>query len=81
MTIQGSEYDAFIMKLDKDGNEVFRKPWGGTSNENFYGVDAASDGSIYAVGFAYSQNGDAASLAIPRGESRAVIVNMMQTEM
>lgn len=74
MTIQGSEYDAFIMKLDKDGNEVFRKPWGGTSNENFYGVDAASDGSIYAVGFAYSQNGDAASLAIPRGESRAVIV-------
>lgn len=74
MSIQGSEYDAFIMKLDKDGNEVFRKPWGGTSNENFFGVESAPDGSIYAAGFAYSQDGDAASLAIPRGDSRAVVV-------
>lgn len=74
MTVNGSEYDAFIMKLDKDGNEVFRKPWGGTSNENFYGVAQGADGSIYAAGFAYSQDGDTQSLSIPKGDSRAVIV-------
>lgn len=72
--VNGSEYDAFIMKFDKDGNEVFRTPWGGTSNEDFYGVAEGTDGSIYAAGFAYSQDGDAASLKIPIGESRAVIV-------
>lgn len=70
----GSEYDAFIMKLDKDGTELFRKAWGGSSNENFYGVAESDDGALYAVGFAYSQDGDAASLAIPYGDSRAVIV-------
>lgn len=74
VSIQGSEYDAFIMKLDKDGNEIFRKPWGGTSNENFFSVDQAQDGSIYAAGFAYSQDGDAAPLSVPFGDSRAVIV-------
>ena len=74
MSVHGSEYDAFIMKLDKDGNEVFRKPWGGTSNENFFGVEVAPDGSIYAAGFAYSQDGDTASLAISAGDARAVIV-------
>lgn len=74
ISVQGSEYDAFIMKLDKDGNEVFRTPWGGSSNEDFYGVAEGSDGSIYAAGFAYSQDGDVSSLSIPKGESRAVIV-------
>lgn len=74
VSVHGSEYDAFIMKLDKDGNEVFRKSWGGSSNENFYGVAEGADGSIYAAGFAYSQDGDVQSLSIPKGESRAVIV-------
>lgn len=74
ITVHGSEYDAFLMKLDKDGNELFRKSWGGSSNEDFYGVAEASDGSIYAAGFAYSQDGDAEALGIPKGDSRAVIV-------
>lgn len=74
ISVHGSEYDAFLMKLDKDGNEVFRKSWGGSSNEDFYGVAEAADGSIYAAGFAYSQDGDVQSLSIPNGDSRAVIV-------
>ena len=74
LSVHGSEYDAFIMKLDKDGNEVFRNAWGGTSNENFNGVEEAPDGSVYAAGFSYSQDGDAESLAIPKGDGRAVIV-------
>lgn len=74
ISVHGSEYDAFLMKLDKDGNEVFRKSWGGSSNEDFYGVAEAADGSIYAAGFAYSQDGDVQPLSIPSGDSRAVIV-------
>lgn len=74
VSVHGSEYDSFIMKLDKDGNEVFRKAWGGTSNEDFYGVAEAPDGSIFAAGFVYSQDGDAESLSISLGDSRAVIV-------
>lgn len=74
VNVHGKEYDAFILKLDKDGNEVFRKSWGGTSNENFYGIAEASDGSIYAAGFAYSSDGDAQSLSIKSGDSRAIIV-------
>lgn len=74
ISVHGSEYDAFIMKLDKDGNEVFKKAWGGTANENFNGVKEAPDGSIYAAGFTYSQDGDAESLSISAGDSRAVIV-------
>ncbi len=74
VSVHGSEYDSFIMKLDKDGNEVFRKSWGGTSNEDFYGVAEAPDGSIFAAGFVYSQDGDAQSLSISLGDSRAVIV-------
>lgn len=74
VNVHGKEYDAFILKLDKDGNEVFRKSWGGTSNENFYGIAEAADGSIYAAGFAYSSDGDAQSLSIKSGDSRAIIV-------
>lgn len=74
ISVHGSEYDAYIMKLDQDGNEVFKKVWGGTANENFNGVKEASDGSIFAAGFTYSQDGDAAVLSIPDGDSRAVIV-------
>lgn len=74
VNVHGDEYDAFILKLDKDGNEVFRKSWGGTSNENFYGAAEGADGSIYAAGFVYSRDGDAETLALKKGESRAVIV-------
>lgn len=74
VSVHGKEYDAFIIKLDKNGKEEFRKVWGGTSNESFYGVGELPDGSIIAAGFAYSQDGDVESLKIPFGESRAVII-------
>ena len=68
------EFEAFIAKYTLDGEQVFITPWGGTSNESFFGVDTDSNGNIYAVGFAYSQDGDCASLKIPKNQSNAVIV-------
>ncbi len=72
--LHGSEYDGFIMKYNADGKRVFLKGYGGTSNESFYGVDVDSNGNVYCVGFAYSSDGDPASLNIPTGQSRAIIV-------
>lgn len=74
VTIHGDEYDAFIMKLDKDGNVAFKNSWGGSSNEDFYSVAEAPDGTLYAAGFAYSHDGDTQSLAIPENDSRAIVV-------
>ena len=71
--MHSTEYDGFIAKYTADGKRVFLKNWGGTSNESFYGIDTASDGSIYAVGFAYSKDGDCKDLGFP-GLSAAVIV-------
>ncbi len=76
VSINGDEYDAFVVKLDKNGKEVFKKSWGGTQNESFYGVGELPDGSLVVAGFAYSQDGDVKSLNIPFGESRAVVVKM-----
>lgn len=69
-----TEYDAFIQKYSASGELIFSKGWGGTSNESFNAVSVAPDGSVYAVGFAYSSDGDCASLKIKKGDSMAVIV-------
>lgn len=74
-TVTGSEYDAFIQKYTAAGELVFTKGWGGKSNEVFYGIDIAPDGTIYAAGFAYSQDGSCASLNIPRASSVAAVVS------
>lgn len=74
ISLHGTEYDGFIQKYTSSGELVFTKGWGGSSNESFYGVDVATDGSIYAVGFAYSRDGDCESLGIASGRSAAVIV-------
>lgn len=72
--MHGTEFDGFIQKYSADGKLLFSKAWGGSSNEAFNDVAAAPDGSIYAVGFAYSQDGDCQELKIKRNDSKAVVV-------
>lgn len=74
ISLHGTEYDGFIQKYSASGDLIFTKGWGGSSNESFYSVAVGPDGNIYAAGFAYSQNGDCESLAIPYGKSKAVVV-------
>ncbi len=74
VSVHGKEYDAFIQKYSSGGQLAFTKHWGGTQNETFYSVAAAPDGSIYAVGAAYSNDGDCQSLGLGDGEACAVIV-------
>lgn len=73
ISVHGKEYDAFILKLDKNGDEEFRTGFGGTSNEAFYSVGEMPDGSLVVAGFAYSSDGDAEPLKIGNGDSRAII--------
>ncbi len=48
-------YDAYIAKLDLDGNLIWIKQIGGTQNDSGYHLDVADDGSVYVIGsYTYS---------------------------
>lgn len=49
MTSEGYN-DAFVTKLDSNGNFQWVRSWGGTSNDYARGISVASDGSIHIVG-------------------------------
>lgn len=70
----GTEYDGYIQKYDVSGNLAFTSVWGGTATDFFYDISTDSNGNIYAVGSSYSQDGDAATLNIARGDSKAIVV-------
>jgi hypothetical protein len=42
--------DAFVQKLDTDGNLLWAKNFGGLSNEYAYSIDVDGDGNIYTCG-------------------------------
>ncbi|MHA1650825.1 MAG: SBBP repeat-containing protein [Candidatus Helarchaeota archaeon] len=46
--------DVFLIKYDSDGNYLWTKTWGGSNDENRYGVAWYSDNSILIVGETYS---------------------------
>lgn len=48
---QNATYDAFVLKLDKDGNEVWLTPIGGTGNQQFYSIKEMPNGNIAAFGW------------------------------
>ena len=56
-----SYLDGIIVKYDLNGNVVWKKNFGGTNHEYFYGVTAADDGYIVA-GVSYSTDGDLTGL-------------------
>jgi hypothetical protein len=49
-TSQGSS-DAFLSKLDANGNFLWTKTWGGSSSDYAIGLDISSNGNIYVSGF------------------------------
>ncbi len=63
--------DAIIVKYDKNGNILWKKNYGGTSNDEFSSVIQVSDGYI-TVGRSTSTNGDLTSLN--KGGYDAIIV-------
>ena len=48
--------DAIIIKYDKDGNQLWAKNFGGSSNDYFYSVIETQDGGFVAVGDSSSTN-------------------------
>ena len=50
----GNNYDAFILKIDKNGNLIWAKRIGSVRDDGFYDV-ALKDGYVYAVGYAYDR--------------------------
>ena len=42
--------DIFILRFDQNGNLVSQAVWGGTQNDQAYGVKVGADGSVYVVG-------------------------------
>jgi hypothetical protein len=51
-------YDAIIAKFDANGNKVWFKNYGGSSDDYFWSVTETTDGGFVAVGSSQSSNGD-----------------------
>lgn len=51
-------FDAFLMKIDEDGNEVWFKTYGGPEFEYGEQVQFSSDNSLYMIGTSASFSGD-----------------------
>jgi len=64
-------YDALIVKYSPDGTQQWARTTGGSENDEFRSVAVASDGSIIAVGFTYSTDGN---FPPGHGQRDAVIV-------
>ena len=51
-------YDAWVVKLDKNGNIVWEKAFGGTNYDGAFSVQQASDGNYVMAGYTSSNDGD-----------------------
>lgn len=47
------DFDAFIQKLDSDGNFLWAKAFGGTSNDEIYSLKVDNNGNVYTTGHFY----------------------------
>jgi hypothetical protein len=47
-------WDCLIAKYDANGTQVWRKTWGGSSEEALYDVAVGADGYIYTCGYTFS---------------------------
>jgi hypothetical protein len=54
---QGS-YDAWIIKIDGNGNKVWQKTFGGSNIDNAFGITRTSDNGYIVAGHTVSNNGD-----------------------
>lgn len=51
--------DAFIMKLDSEGNSLWTCQWGSSGSDEVKGIDIDNSGNIYAIGNTYGTLGEA----------------------
>lgn len=54
----GDKYDAWIVKLDKDGNIQWQKSLGGSANESAVSIQETSDDGYIVAGYTNSVDGD-----------------------
>lgn len=54
--------DAWVIKLDKDGNLQWQKALGGSNTEYFYGIIETQEGSYVMAGITLSNDGDVSGL-------------------
>lgn len=66
-------YDAVLIKVDENGNEKWRRTYGGSYNDMFEMAIESEDGNILAIGRAYSTNGDITS-SMAKGHNDAQII-------
>lgn len=50
--------DAFLLKIDANGNKIWSKAFGGSDIDAAYSLITTPDGGIVMAGIAYSNNGD-----------------------
>ena len=55
---KGGSEDIFVMKLDKDGNLLWKKTFGGSGDDKGYSITTTSDGGILITGKTSSNDGD-----------------------
>lgn len=57
-TTSNGKNDAYIIRIDDDGELIWSKLFGGSEDDLFYDVEVLSDGSYVAVGYTLSKNLD-----------------------
>lgn len=70
-------FDATLIKVDREGNTIWHKKYGGSKAELFESAKESLDGNIIAVGRAYSYDGDITS-DMYKGHNDAQIVKYNQ---
>ncbi len=68
MTISGTNTDAWVLKLDKDGNVQWQKVFGGPFADQAYDVKETSDGSYIVAGYSVT--------SVPTTQSNGFIVKL-----
>ena len=64
------DYDAVVVKYDKDGNELWVKNFGGINSDYFYSVIETSDKGFVAVGEGWSED----TVFNNKGDGDAIVV-------
>jgi hypothetical protein len=54
MTYQPNDVNGWLMKVEENGRQVWKKSFGGLREDIFLGMDAALDGGCFVCGYTYS---------------------------
>ena len=66
--------DVFVIHLDKDGNVLWKKSFGGSDSDMGYSITTASDGSILITGGTSSNDGDFEEMS--KSEEDIFVINL-----